>query len=281
MRVPAVNPTAATAETARHLDALGTACCAAAGVEAGQLAARAAAPACPGSAARTEWEALGAELAACGPHRVRLALHVVRHTAVSREIGPLEEERLVGWFSALVEEAIVLTGGVARDRWDGEDNPAADALWYLLAADEQQTANVSDRARCPSMSAVGSAGDPGFVTRLVEGAVGYLRTVIAGCGPAEADELRALVGASEATLSGYRPFAFTYESDDEAPAAALLETALSLATLRRPTPAQLCQSVRAWADGFRLRAHSFVIPPINRIASVVWLVHELRRGRAE
>jgi hypothetical protein len=101
--------------------------------------------------------------------------------------------------------------------------------------------------------------------------------VIASAGPDEIDELRDLVHATDEDLEPYRPFAIQFGVEDQT-AAEMMEEAIPLATLRRPNRVQLCMSVQAWASACRQMAAAWRTPPINRVASVVWLVRELHRA---
>jgi len=57
-----------------------------------------------------EWATLGAELAALGPHRVRLAMLVARAIA-GRGVSPEEEDQLAAWLTHIIGTAIVRAGG--------------------------------------------------------------------------------------------------------------------------------------------------------------------------
>jgi hypothetical protein len=59
-----------------------------------------------------EWAALGAELAALGPNRIRLAMLVAR-AVVGRGVSPEEEGQLVAWLSNVVASVIARAGGVS------------------------------------------------------------------------------------------------------------------------------------------------------------------------
>jgi hypothetical protein len=58
-----------------------------------------------------EWAAFGAELAAHGPHRARLAMLVARAVA-ARGMSPEEEDQLAAWLTRIIVDVIVRVGGV-------------------------------------------------------------------------------------------------------------------------------------------------------------------------
>ena len=59
-----------------------------------------------------EWAALGAELAALGPHRARLAMLVARAIA-GRGVSSEDEDQLAAWLARIIGSAIVRAGGVS------------------------------------------------------------------------------------------------------------------------------------------------------------------------
>ena len=63
-------------------------------------------------AALADWNELGAELAARGPHRIVIALHAARAAATGgAQLTTHEEEQIAAWFAGVVDEAIRRGGG--------------------------------------------------------------------------------------------------------------------------------------------------------------------------
>ena len=226
-----------------------------------------------------EWLALGADLAARGRHRSRLALHVASALAaggpdVSRE----EEDQLAAWFGGIVAEAIERTGGPQ------DANRAASAIWWLIAAgDWIPSCHAARPSRCPALDAIGCPGDRGFVAGLQAAAPDYMRTVLAGACGEDVDEIRKLARAGVDELDEYRPFAGPYVLGDS-PSAQTLESALCDLTRARPTAAQVCAGFENWARAFEQISREHNIPAVNRIGAVVWLARVAlaeRTGRSQ
>jgi hypothetical protein len=211
-----------------------------------------------------EWSALGAALAARGPHRLALATRIARATtAGGADVSREEEDRLAAWFAGLVDLALERAGD-HPDARGGDRNPAGEALWYLLAAGDCTRA-----LRAPAMDGMPCPDEAGFVEALRTAAPGYLRAVIAGASERELAELRALVEAGDEALEPYRPLGRSFA--DGAPAADTGERALSLRGVTRPTHTQRCQAVAQWAAWYADLTVEHAIPPVHRVGTVAWL----------
>lgn len=213
----------------------------------------------------TAWAALGADLAAKGPHRLTLGEHVARAAATGGIGMNLHEEDLcVAFFEDLLDQAHTLGG-----------DEAAAAIWAILVADSHRHPTESRRARCPAVEAMRQApGEPGFLMALRSALGGYVRTAIAGASESEIAELRGLMLARVDIIEETgRPWSRVFGADESnSHAADLLEPALDHLTRRKPTTAQLCSGVGSWAGAFAQIATEHTIPPVVRLRAIVWLV---------
>jgi hypothetical protein len=96
------------------------------------------------------WNALGVSLAAHGRHRLALAMHIVEVNACGAPgVSAEEEDRIATWLGDAYDLAVARTGG-AKPCGGDEDrkaNPAAAAIWHLLASDLAGGASTEPRCR--------------------------------------------------------------------------------------------------------------------------------------
>jgi hypothetical protein len=149
------------------------------------------------------WTALGIELAAIGPHRLRIAAHAARAAASSpARLTPQEEEQVAAWFTEIVDEAIRRGAGSGDD----SDETAA-AIWHLLIGDWHLDPQRVCPARCPAVAQVPCPGAPGFLAKLRASAAGYVHSTIASASADDIAELCCLLIANDDDLEAYRPWA--------------------------------------------------------------------------
>ncbi|HWU91465.1 MAG TPA: hypothetical protein VN253_29560 [Kofleriaceae bacterium] len=60
-----------------------------------------------------DWAALGADLAALGPHRIRIAMLIAR-AVLGRGVSPEEDDQLAAWLTRIIVELVARAGGVYR-----------------------------------------------------------------------------------------------------------------------------------------------------------------------
>jgi hypothetical protein len=92
-------------------------------------------------------------------------MHIVEANACGAHgVSAEEEDRIATWFGDAYELAVTRTGG-AKPQLSGDEernvNPAAAAIWHLLAAD--LAGGASTEPRCFAVDAVPCPGDPGHL----------------------------------------------------------------------------------------------------------------------
>lgn len=217
------------------------------------------------------WNALGVSLAAHGPHRLALAMHIVEVNACGAHgVSAEEEDRIATWFGDAYELAVTRTGG-AKPQCSGDEdrnvNPAAAAIWHLLAAD--LAGGASTEPRCFAVGAVPCPGDPGHLQGMRGAVEGYVRTVIAGADADTIVELRQILTMSDRLLEEYRPLGCYFGEGYPDPIAR--ENVLENLSRRRPSIEQICRAVEGWALWYRDEVIAHNIPPIHRLAAIAWL----------
>lgn len=98
---------------------------------------------------------------------------------------------------------------------------------------------------------------------------GYVRTVVAAADEDDVTALRELAaGERDGDLAEYGPFQGDFGEDCRQE---YLERAWSTLTMRKLSNEEICDGVTSWASGFHQEVAFHSIPPLVRLAIVVWL----------